>query len=231
MYCINCGVKLADSEKVCPLCGVRAFHPDLLRGEGEPLYPPHSYPAPRPYSRAAQIVLTTLVLMGILITLLCDLQINSGVTWSGYAVGAMLVCYVAMVFPFWFRKRESVIFVPMAFVAAGLYLLYINLATGGSWFLSFALPVTAGSGLIVTAVVALLRFLRRGRLYIYGGATVAAGLFTVLVELLICVTFEGIRFIGWSLYPAVALSLLGGMLIVLAICYPAREMMERKFFI
>ena len=25
MYCINCGVELADSETVCPLCGTRGF--------------------------------------------------------------------------------------------------------------------------------------------------------------------------------------------------------------
>ena len=29
MYCVNCGVKLADSERVCPLCGTKAYHPDI----------------------------------------------------------------------------------------------------------------------------------------------------------------------------------------------------------
>ena len=40
MYCIKCGVELADSERVCPLCGTRVFHPDLPCGQGEPPYPP-----------------------------------------------------------------------------------------------------------------------------------------------------------------------------------------------
>ena len=40
MYCIKCGVELADSEKICPLCGTRVFHPDLPCGNGEPPYPP-----------------------------------------------------------------------------------------------------------------------------------------------------------------------------------------------
>mgnify|MGYP000840753951 CR=1 FL=1 len=39
MYCIKCGVELADSERVCPLCGTRVFHPDLPCGQGEPPYP------------------------------------------------------------------------------------------------------------------------------------------------------------------------------------------------
>ena len=27
MYCVKCGVELADSQRVCPLCGTRVFHP------------------------------------------------------------------------------------------------------------------------------------------------------------------------------------------------------------
>ena len=30
MYCVNCGVKLAPTESVCPLCGTRVYHPDLV---------------------------------------------------------------------------------------------------------------------------------------------------------------------------------------------------------
>lgn len=47
MYCIKCGVELADSEKVCPLCGTRVFHPDLPGGQGETPYPPTTVPGPR----------------------------------------------------------------------------------------------------------------------------------------------------------------------------------------
>ena len=231
MYCIKCGVKLADTEPRCPLCGTEVFHPELIREQAEPLYPQERYPVPQVNSRATQIVMTTLALLGILTTLLCDMQINGAVTWSGYVIGAVLVGYVAMVLPFWFRRSNPVIFVPCTFTAAGLYLFYINWATGGNWFLSFALPVTAGVGVILTALAALLKYVRRGYLYIFGGANIALGLFMPLVEFLLCITFDLTRFVGWSLYPLIALVLLGGMLIFLAICRPARETMERKFFI
>ena len=39
MYCANCGVKLADTENRCPLCGTEAYHPDIERPEVDPLYP------------------------------------------------------------------------------------------------------------------------------------------------------------------------------------------------
>ena len=230
MYCINCGVKLADTEKICPLCGVVVFHPDLTQGEGQHLYPPHRDPAPQVNSRVVQIVLTTAFLIPILITLLCDLRFNRAITWSGYVTGGLLTCYVLML-PMWFRRPNPVVFLPCDFLCIGAYLLYIDLVTEGSWFLSFALPVVGALGATVTAAVALLRYLRRGRLYIFGGTSVALGGFMLLVEFLLCITFPGVPFVGWSLFPLVILVLLGLMLIFLALCRPARETMERKFFL
>lgn len=230
MYCVNCGVKLADTEKVCPLCGVTAYHPELTRSEGEPLYP-ERLPAPQVKPQVAQVVYTVLLLLPALVCWLCDQQISGMVTWSGYVIGALGLLYVALVLPAWFRKPNPVIFVPCTFVAVGLYLLYISLATGGGWFLSFAFPITGGVALIVTAVVTLLKYVRRGQLYIFGGAIIALGGMTVLAEFLSVITFGLDRFFGWSFYPLVVAALLGGLLIFLAICRPARETMERKIFL
>lgn len=231
MYCINCGVKLADTEKRCPLCGTVVFHPELNRPEAEPLYPQDQVPVPKVNSRIANVIVTAAFLLPILITLLCDLQMNGGVTWSGFVIGALLAGYVILVLPTWFRKPNPVIFVPCGFVAVGLYLLYISLATGGHWFLSFGFPVTGAVGLIVTTVVTLLRYVRRGRLYVFGGAAVALGAFMPVMELLMNLTFHFQKFKWWSLYPMIPLVLLGGVLIFLAAYRPARESMERKFFI
>lgn len=230
MYCVNCGVKLADTEKVCPLCGVTAYHPEIARSEGEPLYP-ERLPAPQVKPQVAQVVYTVLLLLPALVCWLCDQQISGMVTWSGYVIGALGLLYVALVLPAWFRKPNPVIFVPCTFVAVGLYLLYISLATGGGWFLSFAFPITGGVALIVTAVVTLLKYVRRGQLYIFGGAIIALGGMTVLAEFLSVITFGLDRFFGWSFYPLVVAALLGGLLIFLAICRPARETMERKIFL
>lgn len=231
MYCMRCGVKLADTEKQCPLCGLPVFHPELTREAEEPLYPPQREPNNIVSPVGGRIIVTTAFLLAALITLVCDLQLSKAMTWSGFVVGALIVCYVAAVLPTWFRRPNPVVFVPCDFVVLGLYLLYINLTTGGHWFLSFGFPVVGVVGAIVTALVTLMRYLRRGRLYIFGGAIIALGAFMPLMEYLLCLTFENLRFIGWSWYPLTALVLLGGMLIFLAICRPAREEMERKFFL
>ena len=231
MYCVNCGVKLGDTEKSCPLCGTAVFHPDIHRGEAEPLYPENRLPAPQVSSRGGQIIATAVFLLPMLITFQCDMQINRAVTWSGYVIGALLTAYVVFVLPQWFFRPNPVVFCAVDFAAVGLYLLYINCAVNGDWFLSFAFPVTGVLGVICTAVTALLRYVRRGVLFIIGGALIALGAFMPLMEYLLYITFEPIRFFGWSFYPLSALAVLGGMLIFLAINRRAREKMEKKFFI
>lgn len=230
MYCINCGVKLADTEKVCPLCATRVFHPDIIREEVQPLYPQQT-PISSPSSKVGVIIFTAVFLLPIFLVLLCDLQLNGRVVWSGYVIGGLLLCYEFFILPAWFRKPNPIIFVPCGFAATALFLLYISISTKGHWFLSFAFPITAGAGMIITAVVVLLRCTRLGRLYVLGGASILWGGLMLLTEFLLYITFDSVSFYGWSLYPLVFFVLLGILLIVLAIVRPARQLMERKFFL
>lgn len=229
MYCIKCGVELADTEKMCPLCGTRVYHPDLQQPESEPMYPANRIPVNPKATKLLPILMTVLCIATVLVVLLCDLQIHRAVTWSGVVIGALLTGYVALILPTWFRRPNPVIFVPCAVGALILYLLYLSVSTEGGWFLSFAFPVAGGFGLILTALVTLLRYVQRGRLYTVGGAIMVQGGFMLLVEYLLCLTFD-LPLTGWSLYPLLAMFLLGGFLIFLAICHPVREAMERKFF-
>ena len=135
MYCVNCGVELADSETVCPLCGTRVFHPDLSRPQADAPYPPDHH-----------------------------------------------------------VKPEDV----------------------------------AAIGLLLTAVVALVRYVRGGYLYIFGGALILAGGLAVLIEFLINVTFGIHKALLWSIYPLAAGVILGGMLLVIAICKPLRKSFETR---
>ena len=230
MYCIKGGVKLAEHQKQCPLCSTVVFHPDI-QPSGDLPYPALRQPAPQMRSHAALVIVTTLFLIPLLITLLCDYQINNSVTWSGYVVGALVVFYTMFILPYWFRNPNPVVFVPCSFAAVGVFLMYISWTTEGGWFLSFAFPVTGAVGLIVTAVVTLLKYVGKGQLYIIGGAFIALGMFMPLMEFLMNLTFGFPQALIWSGYPLVSLVLLGGMLIFLAICRPARETMERKFFL
>ena len=232
MYCIKCGVELADSEKVCPLCGTRVFHPDLPLPDGEAPYPADARRRTEEFNRAGLLfILTMLAIIPAVICLLCDWRVNGHIVWSGYAAGGIVLTYILAVLPLWFRRPNPVIFVPVDFAAILLYLLYIDLATGGRWILSIAFPAVGALGLLVSAMVALLRYLPGAHLYIFGGALIISGGLAVLTEFLINLTFKVHQTFFWSLYPLAAGVLLGVMLLIIAVCKPLRRSLHRKFFI
>lgn len=231
MYCVNCGVKLADTEDKCPLCGTVVFHPEMIREVKKSVYPKNTYPIDESSTLGLAILATVMFAIPFAMVLISDLCLHHGITWSGYVMGGLVLGYLAFVLPLWFRRNYPAIFVPCWFVAAGLYLLYVNFVTRGSWYMSFAFPVLCGIGAIVITTVVLLTYLRRGRLYIFGSAILATGVLIPLIEFLMCKTFTSLSFIGWSFYPLASLVLIGGLLIFLGICRPAREAMERTFFV
>lgn len=227
MYCIQCGVRLADTENSCPLCHTQVCHPDFSQ-ERQPLYPRECLPEKK-HSKGGAVFFTAVTALAVFTVAVCDLQLHRDICWSAYVMGALAVFYTAVVLPMWFRRPNPVIFVPCSFGAGVGYLLLVALMTGGKWFLPFALPVAGAVGLLVTAVVTLMRYLPGGKLFILGGGIMALGGFMLLLEALMRRAFQ-IAFWGWSIYPLGALALVGGYLIFLGICRPAREAMERKFF-
>ena len=231
MFCIKCGVELAESEKACPLCGTLVFHPDFPQPNGEKLYPADLRPEPQAGSFAAKFILSMLFVGGALIPTVCDLQIHHTITWSGYVIGALLMSYIWLVLPLWFSRPNPLVFLPVDFAAVAGFLLYINNATGGQWFLNFAFPVVGFFAVVTTALVALVRYLRRGRLYVFGGAALTIGIFMPVMELLLTRSIPRLPFYGWSVYPLAILVLLGITLIVIAVSRPLQESLERKFFV
>lgn len=231
MYCIKCGVQLADTETSCPLCQTRVYHPDIPSPQAEPLYP-NIAPVHKTAKRwSIMLVLTILYLLPISICLVADVSVNGHMDWSGYVSGSLCVFFAMAMLPNWFKHPNPVIFVPVSFGVITAFLLYICYATGGSWFLSFALPVTVGVGLIITTAVTLCRYILRGRLYIFGGTAIAFGLLAVLVEFLLTITFTMPPLFTWSLYPLSVLVLLGIAMIVTGIFRPLREALEKRFFL
>lgn len=231
MYCVKCGVELADSEKKCPLCGTKVYYPGIEAENPEKPYPPFEISNENVNPAGLLFVVTAFFVIAEIICLLCDFNVYYEITWSGFVMGAIGLSYLLFVFPFWFKKFHPAIFIPVDFSAIALYVLYINIKTGGHWFLPFALPVIASICIIVSSVVILCRYLRKGYLYIFSGAFFANACFSVLLEVLINNVFNVRSKLVWSIYPCAAFFILGIMLLVIAIVKPLRESLRKKFFI
>ena len=232
MYCIKCGVELADSEQRCPLCGTRVYHPDLERPDADPLFPPDPPVTRYKVTQAGGLFITTSIfLLGMLMPLICDISLNGGVSWSGIVIGAVLLAYVFAVLPFWFKSPNPVVFVPVDFAACAVFLLYLDLYFNGGWFMTFAFPTVGCACVISSAVVALCRYVRRGYLYIFGGAFILSGGAILLTEALLNYTFGLHSRLVWSLYPCTAAAVIGIWLIIVAISPRLRTALQKKFFV
>jgi len=231
MYCVKCGVELCDSEEKCALCGTVVYHPDIKRENSKKPYPPYKPAYETVNNNGVLFALSMLILTAAIITVLCDIKINRSVTWAGIVVGAIVLLYVVIILPMWFKRPNPVIFCPVDFAVAAAYLFLLERITGGSWFLSFAFPITGGFAIIFTAVFALVRYVRRGYLYIFGGAIIAVGVMGVLIEILINVTFNFRSYLLWSEYPFTACFIAGMALIVIGICKPLQKSLRRIFFV
>ena len=231
MFCAKCGVELANSEKSCPLCGTRAYHPDVAREEGDPTYPKNNLPKEE-FNRAGILfIITMLFAIPFVLAPICDISISGNITWSAYVSLSVLLAYIVLILPTWFKKGHPIIFVPIDCGCAGLFVLYICLATGGNWFLSFAFPLIMMLSALICSVVILCVVLKRGYLYIFGGASLALAVIMPLTEFFIHLTFNLRDHLVWSVYPMIVFFLIGIMLITIAICRPLRESLHKKFFI
>lgn len=231
MYCIKCGVELSAGQPACPLCGTRVYHPDLQAEPIKPTYPRKEFKSEEFNRKGLLFVVTILWLLPLILPVLFELLWHKEITWSGFVAGAVVLAYICLILPAWFRHANPVIFLPCAIAAATLYLAYINYSLGDGWFLSFAMPVSLSFGAIVVALVTLHRYVHRGFLYIYGGGVIALGAWTVLLEFLIHRTFAVSAAVYWSPFSCTTLLILGLLLILIEIIKPLKESLYRMFFI
>ena len=232
MFCINCGIELSEGQNICPICQTRVYHPDFKKADAIPTYPRKAFKSEEINIRGLLFVVTLLHLIPIIFAIIWDYNLNDAIDWTGYVIGGVLLLYVAFVLPRWFRKPNPVIFAPCSFFTATVFLWYINFTVGEAWFWTLAFPIAVMATVIVTALVTLLRYIKKHRLYIVGGAFILTGVMTVMVEYFLHLTynFHHSSYI-WSLYPLVFLSLVGIALIVVEIVKPFKESLRKMFYL
>ncbi len=227
MYCVKCGVKLSDGLGKCPLCGTPVWNPDGAEAK-RPDYPDR-LPEERNYRRVIAFVLTVFSLAVLLVIGLIFTQVGGDYHWTVYSGGGVLVFYVMVVLPLWFRSLYPGIYVPLCTLIVEVYIWLICLITGGHWFWSFGFPVVGCLAIILTAAAVLLHHIKVKRFYIYGGTFIAFGGYSMLVELFLCITF-GTRMFAWSIFTCAALFAIGLFLILAQCIRPLQNFLRKNFF-
>ena len=127
MYCVKCGVELADSENVCPLCETPVYYKGVLAEKKEGLFPIEDPEFKAVNKKGILFLITIAYAIAGIVCVLCDIKITGNLTWSGYVLTSLILMYVLPILPAWLKNPNPVVFVPVDFAVISLFLCYINI--------------------------------------------------------------------------------------------------------
>lgn len=232
-YCVNCGVELAEGERVCPLCQTEVVNPKK----------PWTEPSVRPYPRQVEVIVHHVdrqfaaallgleLLIPILVTLLCDLLPDGRVSWSAYVLGAVAMVMIWVLIPLAARRYHWLLFLSLDGLSAACFLGAICHVAGGHWFWPLALPLTAA----VTALLLLLVYLFRrpwGADPLIRTALILleAGLLVMGTEVVVDLYFTGHVSFGWAPYALIPCWVLSASLSLISRQKKLRAEIEKRLF-
>lgn len=137
-YCVNCGVKLKKSEKVCPLCNTKVINPNIINDDYKPVYSSLVEEYNKINLKFLCKLITDILLVVASVTVLCDFIISKNLTWSIYVVASILYLDSKLTFVL-FKKK----FIPLLIEllsTEGLLFIIAYLNNGLHWFLYLVCP-------------------------------------------------------------------------------------------
>lgn len=232
-YCVNCGVRLADSEKVCPLCDTEVHNPKK----------PWTDPPKRPYSNRVDTIVervdrnfgvllaSLFLLIPVIVTVLSDLMTSASISWSAYVVGACAIAFIVILLPMLFKRPRPYLSVALDTFAVLLYLMLIDYFTGGSsWFLTLALPITLFTAALSALVIFVLRLKEYPNLYKASAVLSSAGVLCVALDLILKAHHSLPMLPFWSLFALAPCIVLSVMMIFVERHKTLKDKIRRRLF-
>lgn len=228
-YCVNCGVKLAKSENVCPLCNTKVINPNKLKEEYIPAYSNKIEKIKTiNYKFLAKLIILILLTIA-LITVLCDLIITKSISWSIYVVCAILHLSSYLIFAF---KKSIYISYAVIFITTELLLFVIAyLNNGMHWYIYLVLPFVFIFWSYVVICTRIIKKKNKG----------------LLRRFVMCLLFSAFALIGiesgidlfknnelnytWSLYAALPIIIISILLFLLSFNRKLIEEIKQRIFI
>ncbi len=232
-YCVQCGVKLADSQKTCPLCHTPVVNPNLPEGHAPQSPWPESEEQPqREIDRgyAAQLSIVA-VLIPMLTVLLLDI-IGGGGVWSPYVMGALVLAWLAVAVPLLFRFRRPYPYVALDAAAVVGYLALVAAMSGGmGWYLGIVMPILVLLGGVTLLALLALRRLEMPLLYRLAVTALLFAAFLIGLEIIVDLNARGSVAMGWSVYAGIPIAVIALMLAGLEHNHALKDEIRRRLFI
>ena len=142
-YCVNCGVKLPEGCRECPLCQTPVIHPDSREIPAQKPFFATRKETVAPVSKKELALLLSAMLASVCLCCgLINLAVRPDLPWSLYVMGAAGMLWLCFTPPLIWRPMPAPVRISLCFGAAALYVLLIAFLTEGIvWYFHLALPV------------------------------------------------------------------------------------------
>lgn len=233
-YCVNCGVELDPSEKLCPLCGVEVINPRQ----------PYDEKAVRPYpTRLDPInerinrhfiaaILSICIAFPAVICVTINLIMNGKADWSLYVAGALAMVWVFVVPYYLFRKPSfGWMFLPDIVVILLYLLLIAGMGTDGGWYLTLAMPMTLLTCGLILLIGLLIEYRVLRDFFIPAAILAGIGLLTTGIELIIELYLWGKYLIDWSFFVLIPCLAIAAVFVTIARRQSIREEIRKRLHI
>lgn len=236
-YCVNCGVKLAESEKICPLCHCPVVNPmelqqpnDVTMKEESP-YPKRRDTLKNIVDRSFVVsVASILYIIPLLVCLLVDWMLDGVFAWSVIATVGICLSWAVFFLPVLFDKKYLALYTAVDLGLLIALFFTIGWYTGDySWIGVLAIPLAT----ILYGITNVLSYLRmagvlRRKLYLSATILGIIGLLCILVEWLewvfeTAVLHQYKQFEFWSVIVFISCFVIAGVL-----CYIEKKKKLKK---
>lgn len=229
-YCVNCGVRLAESEKKCPLCGVVSQNP----------LHPFNKDAQTPYPQEVDTIkqlsqkrwLALMVSFSLVFSAVVCFVVNyiydGQTTWSLYVIGAVLTFWVFTVVPLLFKKEAVISCILLDALSLSSFLWLCDSMVNGNWFISLGLPIigVVMAGALLDTI--LIKAKAAHGAYIGALFILTLSVMIVGIEAATDNYVSGFIHIDWSLLVMIPCVIVALLFCIIARNQQAKEQLRRK---
>ena len=206
VICKECGVQLEDDMEVCPLCDTPVAD-DGMHKTTVPL----SYKKITPTSSGKNLlqqilwqITAVLLLSGIIATLIINVSIQGGITWSVYPISICLIVFsYASLVALW--RTRLFLQILGGWTISTLVLIIVDRTIEAGWPLRLAFPLLSAINVTGLTVIFILIRLKAKGLNGLAIIFVFIAVLCLLIEGIISMYFERSIILKWSIIVAACL--------------------------
>ena len=228
-YCVNCGVKLKKSEKVCPLCNTKVINPNIINENYKPVYSREIEEHKKINIKFLCMLITEILFIIALITLFCDFLITRKISWSIYVVASII--YLDSKLSFILYKKKIIPLIIEFLSTEGLLFTIAYLNNGLHWFLYLVCPFILITWLYIILCILIFKNKKFNLFKKFSLSFLSISFLLLVIE--ICIDlfkYEKIN-LSWSIYALLPITIIGSLIFIFSFNQKLIDEIKQRIFI